>query len=142
MAVGLSAVNLADAWLNVMRGGGAGTTFTAPSTIYVQLHTSAGEPGSAGTSNVSTAGSRQAITFGASAAVSTTRAITSSNAPQWTNWAGTNGEVIRYVSFWSASSAGTFYWSAQLTVDKTIGTGDTVTLTSGATTLSLTPIAA
>lgn len=140
MTVGLSAVNTADAWLNVFRGGGAGSNITAPSTVYVQLHTA--DPAGSGTTAVSTAGSRQAITFGASAAVSTTRAITSSNAPQWTNWAGTNGEVVTHVSFWSASSAGTFYWSAALAASKTVGTGDTVTLTSGATSLALSPIAA
>lgn len=140
LTVGLSAANLADAWLNVLRGGGNGVTFTAPSTVYVQLHTAI--PGSAGTASVSSTTTRQAITFAASTAVSTTQAIVSSNAPQWTNWAGTNGEVVTHVSFWSASSTGTFYWSAALTASKTVGTGDTVTLTSGATSLSLTPIAA
>lgn len=143
MAVGLSAVNTADAWLNVLRGGGSGVTFTAPSTIFVQLHTIAGDPGAAGTANISSNPTRVAITFGASAAVSTTRAITSTGtAPSWANWAGTNGETIRYISLWSASSAGTFYASIQLTADKVMGTGDTLNLTTGGTSISLTPIAA
>lgn len=140
--VGLSAVNLADAWLNVIRGGGAGVTFTAPATVFVQLHTNAGDPGASGTANVSSTTTRSAITFGASAAVSTTRAITSSNTPSWASWAGTNGEVVSYISLWSASTAGTFYCSIQLTSPKTMGTGDTLNLTSGGTSISLTPIAA
>lgn len=143
MTVGLSAVNLADGWLNTLRGGGAGTNFTAPATVYVQLHTSAGDPGSAGTANISSVTTRVAITFGASAADSTTRAITSSGtAPSWASWAGTNGEVVRYISLWSASSAGTFFCSIQLTADKTMSTGDTLNLTTGGTKISLTPIAA
>lgn len=142
-AVGLSAVNLADAWLNTMRGGGSGVSFTAPATLFVQLHTNVGDPGSAGTLNVSSNTTRVAITFGASAAVSSTRAITSSGtAPSWANWAGANGEVVSYISLWSASTAGTFYCSIQLTSPKTMGTGDTLNLTTGGTSISLTPIAA
>ena len=140
MTVGLSAVGLADAWLNVIRGGGAGVTFTAPAAVYVQLHT--GDPGSAGTTAVSSTTTRSAITFGASAAVSTTRAITSSNTPSWASWAGTNGEVVTHISLWSASSSGTFYCSIALTASKTLGTGDTLNLTAGGTSISLTPIAA
>ncbi len=34
---------LEEAWLKTLRGGGAGTTFTAPTTIYLKLHT--GDPG-------------------------------------------------------------------------------------------------
>jgi len=136
MTVGLSTTNTANAWLNVFRGGGNGSNFTAPSTVYVQLHT--GDPGSAGASAVSTAGSRQAITFGAAAS----GVLTSNNTPSWSSWAGTNGEVVTHVSFWDSSSSGTFYWSAALTSSKTMGTGDTLNLTSGSTTVSLTPLAA
>jgi hypothetical protein len=140
MTVGLSAANLADAWLNVIRGGGNGVTFTAPATVYVQLHT--GDPGAGGTTAVSSVTTRSAITFGASAAVSTTRAITSSNTPSWASWAGTNGEVVTHISLWNAATTGTFYCSIALTASKTLGTGDTLNLTSGGTSISLTPIAA
>jgi hypothetical protein len=140
LTVGLSAANLADAWLNVLRGGGNGVTFTAPATVYVQLHT--GIPGAAGTASVSTTTTRSAITFAASTAVSTTQAIVSNNTPSWATWAGTNGEVVTHISLWSASSAGTFYASIALTASKTMGTGDTLNLTSGGTSISLSPIAA
>jgi hypothetical protein len=134
MARGLSAVNLANAWLNTMRGAGNGVTFTAPATLFAQLHT--GDPGSAGTGNVSSTTTRQAMGFGAAAA----GAIALSTQPSWTSWAGTNGEVVSDVSCWSASSAGTFYFSTQLTAAKTVNTGDTLTVTSWS--VSLAPLAA
>lgn len=132
MAVGLSAVNLANAWLNVLRG----TTFTGAAGAFVQLHTSAGDPGSAGTSNVSSVTTRPSVTWNAASGGS----MTLSNTPSWATWAGTNGEVVRYITLWSASSAGTFYFSAQLSADKTVNTGDTLNLTT--LTFALTPIAA
>lgn len=140
LTVGLSPANLADAWLNTVRGGAAGSNFTAPSAIYVKLHT--GIPG-VGASNASSVTTRPAITFAAAGAVSTTEAIVSNgSAPSWSSWAGTSPETITHVSFWDASSGGNFLWSAALTVSKTMSTGDTLNLTVGSTTLSLTPIAA
>lgn len=139
LTVGLGPTTLADAWLNTVRGGAAGTSFTAPAAIFVKLHT--GIPG-VGASNVSSVTTRPAITFGASTAVSTTQTITSSGtAPSWTSWAGTSPETITHVSFWDNATAGNFLWSAALTVSKTMSTGDTLNLTTGGTTLSLTPIA-
>jgi hypothetical protein len=134
MARGLSTVNLANAWLSSMRGGGAGTTFTAPATLFAQIHT--GDPGAAGTTAVSSTTTRQAMAFGAPSAGS--MALTTS--PSWTTWAGTNGEIVTDVSVWSANSAGTFYASAQLTTPKTVNTGDTLTISTF--TFSLTPLAA
>src|SRR5258708_37543974 len=61
MASGLAATTLANKWLNML----GGTAFTAPST-FVQLHT--GEPGAAGTSNVSSVTTRPAITWAAASA--------------------------------------------------------------------------
>jgi hypothetical protein len=140
MAVGLSTVNLANAWLNTMRGGGAGSSFTAPASLFVQLHTSAGDPGSAGTANVSSVTTRPAVTFAAAGTPTPGAIVLTGTSPAWASWAGTNGEIVRYISVWSASSAGTFYFSAQLASDKTVNTGDTLTLT--ALTFSLAPLAA
>lgn len=135
MTVGLSAAGLVTPWLNTMRGGGSGTTFTAPATLFIQLHT--GDPLASGTSAVSTAGSRQAVTFAPSAAGSQL-ALTGTTA--WTNWAGTDGEIVTHISEWSAATSGTFYYSVQLTTPKTMNTGDTLTLT--VLTFALTPQAA
>jgi hypothetical protein len=133
MTVGFSAVNTANAWLNVLRGTSA-ATFTGVTTLFVQLHT--GDPGASGTSAVSSTTTRQAVNFAAASAGS--QAITGTT--QWTNWAGTNGEVVTHISVWSASSAGTFYYSAALTASKTLNTGDTLNLTT--LTVAITPIAA
>lgn len=134
MAVGLSAVNTANAWLNTLRGTSA-ATFTAVTTMFIQLHT--GDPGASGTANVSSVTTRPALNFGAASAGSQSAVAT---LPSWTSWAGTNGEVVTHISTWGASSAGTFYYSAALTASKTVNTGDTLNLAS--LTVALTPLAA
>jgi hypothetical protein len=134
MTVGFSATNLANAWLNSMRGAGNGVTFTAPATLFVQLHTA--DPGASGTTSVSSTTTRQALGFAAVSAGS----MAISGTPSWTSWAGTNGEVVTHISVWSASSAGTFYFSAALTASKTVNTGDTLNLAT--LQFSLSPIAA
>jgi hypothetical protein len=133
MAVGLSAVNYANKVLDHMLRAAAST---APAANYVQLHTNAGDPGSAGTANVSSTTTRSQATFNAASAGS----CTLSNTPSWASWAGTNGEVVAHISVWSAVSAGTFLYSATLTAAKTVNTSDTLNLT--ALTFALTPIAA
>lgn len=130
MARGLSAVNLANAWLNVI----SGTTFTGAAGSFIGLHT--GDPGASGTANVSSVTTRPSQTWNAASAGSKS----ASGTPSWTSWAGTNGEVVTDFSDWSASSAGTFYFSVQATASKTVNTGDTLTLSSMS--VSLAPIAA
>jgi hypothetical protein len=130
MAVNISST-LANAWLNTVRGGAAGSSYTAPSAVYVQLHTSTGA-GSAGTSNVSSVTTRPAATFGAASA----GAISLSNVPAWASWAGTNNEVVTGVSFWDAASGGNFLWSANFGTSVTMVTGATLQLTSSSLTLT------
>jgi hypothetical protein len=134
LAVGLSDVNTAQAWLNTLRGTSA-ATFTAVTTLFVQLHTAI--PGAAGTNAVSSVTTRPALNFGAATTGGTQAAI--ATLPSWTNWAGTNGEIVTHISVWGAASAGTFYYSAALTASKTVNTGDTLNLT--ALTVTLSPIA-
>ena len=119
MADGLS-VTVANAALTSITGTDAG---------FVQLHT--GSPGANGTSNVSSVTTRPAVTWAAASAAS----IAASNQPAWTNWAGTNGEVDTDISFWSASSSGTFGFSIQLGTSVTMNVGDSLTLTSVTITL-------
>jgi hypothetical protein len=133
MTWGLSATNLANPWLSSMRGGGAGTSFTAPSALYDQAHT--GDPGANGTANVSSVTTRQAATWGAPAAGSMALSAT----PSWTSWAG-SAETLAGVSTWGATSGGTFYHSTQFTTPRPVNPGDTVTVTSHS--FALGPIAA
>jgi hypothetical protein len=134
MTVGLSAANTANPWLNTLRGTSA-ATFTAVTTMFIQLHT--GDPGASGTANVSSVTTRPALNFGAASAGSQSAIAT---LPSWPTWAGTNGEVVTHISTWGASSAGTFYYSAALAVSKTVNTNDTLNLST--LTVALTPIAA
>jgi hypothetical protein len=131
VTAGLSATGLANGWLNTIRGGGAGTTFTADAALYIELHI--GDPGSAGTANPSAVTTRQAVTFGAAAV----GAIALSNSPAFTM---TATETITHIAVWNASSAGTFRWSAALTSSKAVVNTDTLTFTSVG--VSLTPLAA
>lgn len=131
MASGLAATTLANKWLDML----GGSAFSAPGTTFVQLHT--GEPGAAGTSNVSSVTTRPAITWSAASAGSKAIAATF---PAWSNWAGTNGEVVTNISVWDAASSGNFLFSVLLTLSKTINTGDTATLSSMS--MTFTPIAA
>lgn len=132
LARGLSTANLANAWLNSMRGGGNGTNFTAPATLFLQCHTA--DPGSAGTTAVSTGiATRTAMSFAAASGGSMSLTATVS-------FSATGADTITDVTMWSASSAGTFYASAQLTASKTVANGDTLSVTTF--TFSLSPLAA
>jgi hypothetical protein len=129
MTVGLSNVNLATRWLNVLRN----TAATAVTTCYVELHTA--DPGASGTTGVSVGSTtRVAATF----AIPSGGAIALSNAPQWTN--GGTSETISHIAVFDAASAGNFLFSAQLTTAKAWANGDTLTLNTLG--VSLTPLAA
>lgn len=105
-----------------------------PAAFYVKLHT--GDPGSAGTANAATETTRKSATFSAASA----GAITTSADLSWTSVAAT--ETISHVSFWDASTAGTFLGSDALSASKSLTAGDTFTIAAGDLDLDLTPIAA
>jgi hypothetical protein len=126
MTVGLAAAQ-ANAYLNVYRN----TAASAVATVFVQLHT--GDPGAAGTSNVSAVTTRNQITWSAASAGSMALSTLSS-------FSMTTSETITHVSLWTASSAGTFLQSAALTASVPVINGST--LSFSAFTLAFTPLAA
>lgn len=129
MTVGISAVNLANAWLNVLRG----TTFTGVS-VFVKLHTA--DPGAAGATAAAVGSTtRPAITWSAASAGSMT--ITGT-VPSWTN--GGTSETLTHVSFWDNATAGNFLGSAALGSSQAWASTNTYALNT--CTWSLTPIAA
>jgi len=130
MTVGLSAVQLANKWLDML----GGTAFTAPTNSWVELHTA--DPGASGTTGVS-AGSttRRSVTWAAASAGS--KAM-SSMSGTWTN--GGTSETISHIAVFDASTAGNFLFSVALTASKAWASGDTFTLTT--LTFAFTPIAA
>lgn len=115
----------ADASKNQMLDAYVGrTTFTANAAFYCKLHT--GSPGAAGTSNAAGETTRQAVTFGSAAA---SGAISNTAAVSWTNMS--TAETITHVSFWTASSGGTFLGADDLPASKTVAVGDTLTIAIG-----------
>lgn len=100
---------------------------------FIQLHTA--DPGAAGTTAVSSVTTRPAATY--SAASGGSKAL--SSASTWASWAG-SAETITHISFWTASTAGTFKASMALTTGKAMSTGDTLNLNTA--TMSFTPLAA
>lgn len=106
-------------------------TSLAVAAVYAQLHT--GDPGSAGTSNVATETTRQAVTFGSVAA---SRAISNTAAIEWLAVAAT--ETYTWLSFWSASSAGTFIGRDDLSSSASVTAGDTFRVPIGDLDLTIT----
>lgn len=125
MTVGLAAAT-ANSYLNVFRN----TSYTGVN-VFMKLHTA--DPGAAGATAASAVTTRNAVTWNAASAGSMTLSSVS-------GYSMTTGETISHVSFWDASSAGTFLQSAALTSPQAVINGSTLNFTT--VTLSFTPIAA
>ena len=130
MTVGLSAA-IANSMLNAYC---RNVSWTQPAAFWAKLHI--GDPGAAGTTNAAVETTRKQATF---AAASAGRCDTSADM-DWTNVAGT--ETYSHVSFWTASTAGTFIGSDVLDTARAVVAGDNVTIEAGTLSLILTPIAA
>lgn len=105
-------------------------TITSP--IYVQIHT--GDPTDAGTSNVSTVGSRVSVTLGSASSGSRSN----NSSASWTNIDITpSTETITHFSIWSASTSGTCIGYGSLTSSRTVQDGDTITVSNSNITISL-----
>lgn len=107
------------------------TTYTANAAFYVKLHI--GDPGAAGTSNAAAETTRQAVTFGSAAASGT---ISNTVAVQWTGLAAS--ETISHVSFWTASTSGTFLGSDDLASSQAVNSGGSFVIPVGDLDLTIT----
>jgi hypothetical protein len=107
------------------------TAWTA-SAAYAQLHT--GNPGAAGTASISSVTSRSAVTWGTASGGT----IIASSPPSWASWAGTDGEKVLWLSFWSLASGGVFQFSQPL--DPPPGTSSPGAVMHTGNTLSLTAL--
>lgn len=94
----------------------------ATDALFIQLHT--GDPGAAGTSNVASVSTRQPVIWGTQVG----GVMQAANSPEWPMWAGTDNEVITHLSFWSASSGGTFAGSCPVDSSVTMLITDNLTL--------------
>lgn len=116
---------MADGIATAMANSMLTTMTTSPANTFAQLHT--GAPGAAGTGNVSSVTTRKAVTW---ASPSGGAVAANGTLPSWTSWAGTSPETDTDLSFWTASTSGTFDMSMQLSSPVTMNTGDSLTLTS------------
>lgn len=107
----------------------APAAYTAPSNIYVKLHT--GDPGEAGTSNAASHTTRVEVTFGTASSGS----IASDADCSFTSL--TADETISHISLWDHATAGNCLGSAALSASRAVTTGDTLTLASGDVTVTL-----
>lgn len=132
MTVGVSTANTANKWLDVIRT--SGTTFTAITTAYVQLHTA--DPGASGSSNISV-GSTTRLSVSQTSPSGGSMSISGTAGP-WTN--GGTSETLTHVSVFDASTAGNFLYSAALSSSQAWASGNTFTLNG--LTVSIAPLAA
>ena len=124
--------SIAEGERNKMLDAWAGrTTYTANAGVFVKLHL--GDPGAAGTSNAAANTTRQAATFGSAAA---TGAISNTSAIEWVSVPNT--ETYSHVSFWTASTAGTFLGSDDLSSTAAVTAGDTFRIPTGDLDVSVT----
>lgn len=110
-----------------------GNAYTAPSTLYLALHTAdPAEDGSgAEVSTTGTAYARTAVTFTVLG-----NTATSSAAVEYATATASYGTVT-HVGVWDASTAGNLLAYAELTSSKAIETGDVFRVPSGDLTISL-----
>ena len=97
-------------------------SWTAPSTVYLKLHT--GDPGEDGTSNAATNTSRQSVSWSAASSGS----IGSSATVTWTSVSTT--ETYSHWSLWDNSTAGNCLWTGALSSSAAVTAGDTFQITS------------
>jgi hypothetical protein len=109
-----------------------GTTYTAPSTVYVGLYTS--DPTDANTGTEVTGGSyaRQSATFAAPS-----NGSSASNADVTFPQATANWGTVGWIGILDASTSGNLLYHTALDASKTIETGDIFKIASGNLTVTL-----
>lgn len=111
------------------------TAFTAPTDVYVGLHTGSPLDDDSGANEVTTAGSayvRKVASFATAAGGSASTDATITFDAATSNWG-----TITHISLYDASSAGNLIFHGAVTTSKTIETGDTFQISSGNLTISL-----
>jgi len=131
MALGLAS-GIAQSMLNALC---RNVAWSQPAGFFIKLHTA--DPGASGATAAFGDATRQSVTF---SAADTAGNITNSADVNWTNV--TAAGAVSHVSFWSASTAGTFLGSDDLATPRTLAIGDNFTILAGDVDLSLAPIAA
>jgi hypothetical protein len=108
------------------------TTFTAPATVYISLHTA--DPTDAGSGTEVSGGSyiRQSATFAAPS-----NGASASNADITFPQATGNWGTIGWIGIWDAQTTGNMLYHTALDASKAIDTGDIFKIASGSLTVTL-----
>jgi hypothetical protein len=108
------------------------TTFTAPTTVYISLHTA--DPTDAGSGTEVSGGSyiRQSVTFAAPS-----NGASASNADITFPQATGNWGTIGWIGIWDAQTTGNMLYHTALDASKAIDTGDIFKIASGSLTVTL-----
>ena len=109
-----------------------GTTYTAPTTVYVALYTNDPTDADTGTECSGTSYARQSVTFGAPS----NGATTNSAAVEFPQAGGAWG-TITHIGIRDASTAGNLLYHTALDASKTIATGDVFRIASGSLSVTL-----
>ncbi len=108
------------------------SALSAPSAVYVSLHTANPDEDASGSELSGSAYARQAATFAApSNGVSTTSGDI--NFPQATGSWGT----VSHVGIWDASSSGNMLYYTALDASKAVASGDVLKIAAGSLTVTL-----
>ena len=114
-----------NAILNAVRGGGAGTSYTAPASVYLSAHTA--DPGLTGTSEVSGASyARTSIEFNAASG----KVLTNTNQESLTMPSSGGPFLISFLGVWDAATTGNFLFKVPLLGSNHEVTADTANLFS------------
>lgn len=119
---------LATATINSILDALGNATSYSVATFYVKLHLA--DPGAAGTTSPAANTSRQQASFAAAASGS----MTTDADLLWSNVP--NAETYSHVSFWTASSGGTYIGSQALAASKLVAVGDNFRIAAGSLTIS------
>jgi len=121
-------VPLSEAQLKNLLKTMKGTAATTYTEVWVQLHT--GDPGAAGTSNVSAESTRKKIVLTGELP------LTNEGAVEWASWP--SAETVKWFSIWSASISGSFLGRETLKEEKTLAKEDGAKFKAGELSVNLT----
>ena len=111
----------------------ATAAWTAPTNVYVGLHTSSPEDDASGTGEISGNGyTRKEATFASASGGSASTSATITFDAATGNWG-----TISHIGIYDASSAGNLLFHGAVTTSKTIESGDTFQISSGNLSISL-----
>ena len=121
---------------NVSTNGGA---YTAPSSVFVSLHTGSPAEDNSGSNEISGSGyARQSVTFGDVATDGSNNTSVSSNATvQFPAASGNYSADVTFIGIYDAVSGGNLMFFGSLSTQKTVTTGDVFQINSGSLTITL-----